>query len=185
MCTPHIPGAEYLQISGLVSDTTYNAGVPKNARVREHNETPDHNTAERAATDATVSPDDYRPPSTAEHLMGARRNIWNNISYYHLYNPDATAVPAFNKTNFMSGGSIEYAFEYLSEGDIEGFVLGQTAQMFMKRVIKEFGDTGVDAFHKDMKQLHNCEVPIPVDPRKMSSGSKAAALKYLMFLNMK
>ena len=60
----------------------------------------------------------------------------NKISYDHIYNPDATVVPAFNKTKFMSDGSIEYAFKCLSEGSIEGFVLGQTAQISIKRGIK-------------------------------------------------
>ena len=57
--------------------------------------------------------------------------------------------------------------------------------MSMKRGIKEFGDAGVDAVHKDMKNIHNTGVPIPVDPRKLYSVSKADALKYLMFLEMK
>ena len=85
----------------------------------------------------------------------------------------------------MADGSIEYAFEYLSEGVIEGFMLGQTDQMSMELVIKEFRDVVVYAVHKYMKQLHNRLVPIPVDTRKLSSISKAAALKYLMLLKMK
>ena len=36
-----------------------------------------------------------------------------------------------------------------------------------------------------MKQLQNRGVPIPVDPRNLYSVSKAAALKYLMFIKMK
>ena len=43
----------------------------------------------------------------------------------------------------------------------------------------------MDAVHKEIKQLHDCGVSIPFDPRKMSSGSKASALKYLIFLKMK
>ena len=69
--TPHIPGSEDLQIPGLIPDTTYNTGVPKNARVEEHNETPDQNTAEQAATNETVLSDDDRPPSTSEQTAGA------------------------------------------------------------------------------------------------------------------
>ena len=69
----------------------------------------------------------------AEQPAGACRTRGNKISYDHLYNPDTTAVPAFNKTNFMADGSIKYAFEYLSEVAIEGFVLGRTAQMSIKR----------------------------------------------------
>ena len=55
----------------------------------------------------------------------------------------------------------------------------------MKVVIKELGDVGLDDVHKDMKQIHNCGVPIPVEPCKLSSVSKATALEYLMFLKMK
>ena len=43
----------------------------------------------------------------------------------------------------------------------------------------------MDAVHKYMKQLHGRGLPIHVDPCKLSSGSKAAALKCLMFLKMK
>ena len=43
----------------------------------------------------------------------------------------------------------------------------------------------MDAVNKEMKQLNDCGVLIPVDPHNLSSGSKAAVLKYLMFLNMK
>ena len=43
----------------------------------------------------------------------------------------------------------------------------------------------MDTVYKEMKQLHNCGVPIPVDLHKLSSGSKSDALKYLMFLKMK
>ena len=85
----------------------------------------------------------------------------------------------------MADGSIKYDFEYLSEGAIEGFLMGRTAQMSMKRGIRELGDSGVDVVHKEMKKINDIGVPIPVDPRKLSSKTKAAALKYLIFLKMK
>ena len=78
----------------------------------------------------------------------------------------------------MADGSIEYAFKYLSEGAIEGFLLGHTAQMSMKRGIGKFGDAGLDDVHKEMKQLHDRGVPIPVDSRKLYSDSKNAAAVY-------
>ena len=37
------------------------------------------------------------------------------------------------------------------------------AQMSMKQGFKEFGDAGVEAVHQEMKQIHNCIVPIHVD----------------------
>ena len=48
-----------------------------------------------------------------------------------------------------------------------------------------FGDAGDRSVHKEMKQLHERKVPIPVDLAKLSSGSKSDALKYLMSLKMK
>ena len=55
----------------------------------------------------------------------------------------------------------------------------------MERETKEFGDTGVDDVHKEMKYIHYSGVPIPVEPHKLYSVSKAAAVKYLILLNMK
>ena len=144
--------------------------------MREHNETPDQNTAKQAATDATVLSNDDSPPSTDKQPVGARHTRGENISYNHLYNPDAIDISAFNNTNFIADDSIKYDFEYLSEGAIEGFVLGLTAQMSMKREIKEFGDSRVDVVHKEMKNINDIGVPIPVDPCKLSSKTKAAAL---------
>ena len=43
----------------------------------------------------------------------------------------------------------------------------------------------MDAVHKEIKQLHNSGVPIPIEPRKLYSDSKSDALKYSMFLKMK
>ena len=48
-----------------------------------------------------------------------------------------------------------------------------------------FGDAGDQSVHKEMKQLHERKVPIPVYPANISSGSRSAALKYLMSLKMK
>ena len=55
----------------------------------------------------------------------------------------------------------------------------------MNRVIKVFGDAVVQAVNKEIKQLHYRKVPIPVDPAKISYGSRSATLKNLMFLKMK
>ena len=177
MYIPHIPEAEDLQIPGLIPDTTNNAGVPENVEVGKYKETPDQNTAEQAATDATSLSGDDRPPYMTEKPAGACLTRENNISYGHLHNPNTTAVPAFNKTKSMADGSIKYAFEFLSMGAIEGFLLFQTAQISMKLGIKELGDAGVDAVHKETKQLHGGIVSIPVDPRKLSYSSKATVLK--------
>ena len=107
MHTTHIHVAEDLQIPGLIPNSTCNTVISDNARVEEHNETPDHNTVEKWATDETVLPDDYRPPYMAEQPAGDHCTRGNNISYDHPYNPDATAVPAFNNTNFMADNSVK------------------------------------------------------------------------------
>ena len=61
----HIPGAEEIQIPGLITENTDNTAVPNNVGLVNHNKTPDQNTAEQAATDKTDLSDDDRPPSTA------------------------------------------------------------------------------------------------------------------------
>ena len=54
----------------------------------------------------------------------------------------------------------------------------------MNRGLKVFRDAGEHAIHKEMKQLHEWRVTIPVDPAKIFCGIRSAALKYLMFLQM-
>ena len=57
--------------------------------------------------------------------------------------------------------------------------------MSMNMGLKVFGYSGAHAVHKEMRQFHDRKVSIPVDPAKLSHGSRSAALKYLMFLKMK
>ena len=54
----------------------------------------------------------------------------------------------------------------------------------MNRGLKVFGDAGDHVVHNENRQIHDRRVPIPVDPDKLSYGSRSAALKYLMFLKM-
>ena len=51
-------------------------------------------------------------------------------------------------------------------------LLGQTEQMSMNIGLNLFGGAEVDAVHKEMKQLRDRGVPIPVDANKLFSGSK-------------
>ena len=64
-------------------------------------------------------------------------------------------------------------------------LFSQTGQMSMNRGIKEFGSGGTETVHKEMKQLHERKVPIPVDPAKLSKEDRKSALQYLMFLKRK
>ena len=50
-------------------------------------------------------------------------------------------------------------------------LLGQTEQMSINLGLNLFGGAEVDAVHKDMKQLHDRGVPIPVDAKTLLSGS--------------
>ena len=68
---------------------------------------------------------------------------------------------------------------------MEGLIIGQTAQISMNRGLEVFGDAGSQAVHKEMKQLHDQKVLIPVKPAKLSCGSIIGGFKYLMFLKMK
>jgi hypothetical protein len=57
-------------------------------------------------------------------------------------------------------------------------------QHSMKRGIKLFGEAGIEAVLKELKQLHDQKVL--VEPAtKMTRGHKKEALKYLMFLDKK
>ena len=51
---------------------------------------------------------------------------------------------------------------------MEGLIFGQTAQISTNKGIEVFGDAGAHAVHKEMKQLHDQQVPIPVEPAKLS-----------------
>ena len=91
----------------------------------------------------------------------------------------------FNRANFTTNGHPILVFDYRSQGAIEDIILVQTDQMSMKCCLKEFGGSGVDAVHKEMKQVHGREVTIPVHPSDLTRRISAASLKYIMFLNMK
>ena len=65
---------------------------------------------------------------------------------------------------------------------LEGIAMTQHS---MKRGIKLFGDAGVDAVLKELKQLHDRKVLEPKDAKQMSEEDKKAALQYLMFLKQK
>ena len=60
-----------------------------------------------------------------------------------------------------------------------------TKQYGVRQGIKIFGDDGIDAVLKELKQLHDRVVVTPVDPNTMSDELKANALPYLMFLKRK
>ena len=60
-----------------------------------------------------------------------------------------------------------------------------TPQMSMKKGIKVFGNDGVNAVKKELKQLHDRKVMEPKLGTELTGEQKAEALAYLMFLKRK
>jgi hypothetical protein len=58
-------------------------------------------------------------------------------------------------------------------------------QYTLKRGLKEFGVSGIEALGKEVGQLHTRKVAKPVDSRTLTRAEKQAALRYLMFLTKK
>ena len=58
-------------------------------------------------------------------------------------------------------------------------------QYSVKKGLQIFGEAGVDAVLKELKQLHDREVIEPVDATKLTMEDKKNALAYLMFLKEK
>ena len=58
-------------------------------------------------------------------------------------------------------------------------------QLNMKQGIKQFGQAGINAILKEMKQLHERKVGTPVKASSLTSEDKNRCLNYLMFLKQK
>ena len=61
----------------------------------------------------------------------------------------------------------------------------ETPQMSLKAGLRVFGDDGAKAVQKEMKQLHDREVMIPVHKKNLTYEQRKEALAYLMFLKRK
>ena len=66
----------------------------------------------------------------------------------------------------------------------EGEVL-ETPQMSLKAGLRTFGNDGVKAVEKEMRQLHDRGVMIPVQKESLTLEQRKEALAYLMFLKRK
>jgi len=55
----------------------------------------------------------------------------------------------------------------------------------LKKGIKIFGESGLEAIQKEMQQFNDRKVIIPVNPKDLSKQQKNRALNYLMFLRKK
>ena len=58
-------------------------------------------------------------------------------------------------------------------------------QHSMKKGVKLFGQSGVDAILKELKQLHDRKVLMPKVVSELTAEEKKAALEYLMILKRK
>ena len=58
----------------------------------------------------------------------------------------------------------------------------ETPQMSLKTGLRTFGNDGMRAVDKEMKQLHDREVMIPVHKKSLTHEQRKEALAYLMFL---
>uniref|UniRef100_UPI002596A4F3 hypothetical protein n=1 Tax=uncultured Marinobacter sp. TaxID=187379 RepID=UPI002596A4F3 len=66
--------------------------------------------------------------------------------------------------------------------DLEATAL---TQYNLKRGLKEYGNDGVVALGKEVKQLHTRKVAKPIDGNNLTREQKQATLRYLMFLSKK
>jgi hypothetical protein len=60
-----------------------------------------------------------------------------------------------------------------------------TAQVSLYQGLRLFGDAGVEAVRKELKQLHECEVIVPHRASSLTTEEKKKVLSYLMFLKRK
>ena len=58
-------------------------------------------------------------------------------------------------------------------------------QYHVSKGLKIYGQDGIDAVLKEMKQIHDRMVIDPKNPEEMTREEKSAALKYMMFLKQK
>jgi hypothetical protein len=58
-------------------------------------------------------------------------------------------------------------------------------QHSIKKGLQVFGDAGAAAVIKELNQLHDLQVIVPVDPKLLTRDDKSNALQYLMFLKQK
>ena len=61
----------------------------------------------------------------------------------------------------------------------------ETPQMLLKAGLRTFGNDGVKAIEKEMRQLHDRGIMIPVQKESLTFEQRKEALAYLMFLKQK
>ena len=111
------------------------------------------------------------PPKTTESVVsGYGLRTRRGRSYNHRYAEE----------DYVVGD--DTGVTLVTEGDNE--VL-ETPQMSLKAGLRTFGDDGVKAVEKEMRQLHDRDVMKPVHKGSLTAEQRKEALAYLMFLKRK
>ena len=76
-------------------------------------------------------------------------------------------------------------FECHELDPLEEFFLEQTQKMGINRGLKMSGGAVTSALYKEIQQLYDHRVSIPVEPANILRGNNHAPLKYLMFIKQK
>ena len=142
-------------------------------------------TVSPVAQDLTDIGDTHLDQSLAEHVSDEFRHRYNlrNKPRVNYKDPDVShRLPRSAIRNESSMATVGKPGRWLMLCFEHAFV---TAQYTMKRGLKEFGEPGMDAIMKEMKQLHDRKVMFPKDARRLTREERIAALNYLMFLKEK
>ena len=144
-------------------------------RARENNEpmlgTPGVGDNEENEDDDVVDEQYEMPPKAKDNTAsGYGLRGRGGRSYNHCYTGE----------DFVVGDDIGITLD--SKGDDE--VL-ETPQMSLKAGLRTFGDDGIKAVEKEMRQLHDRDVMKPVFKCSLTPKQQKEALAYLMFLKHK
>ena len=86
------------------------------------------------------------------------------------------------QTAYINSMATYSEFNAASQHAIEHLILTQVA---MKKVMKLWGEKGVEAIMKEMQQFHNRNIVKPLLPKKITAEIRHKALSYLISLKMK
>ena len=97
----------------------------------------------------------------------------------NVHNTKTTLIYEIPKQEYMKKLMLQWSFQ---ETDLGSTMM---TQYHVSKGLKVFGNNGVKAVSKEMKQLHDIKVLKLRHPSEMSEEDKYKALKYLMFLKEK
>ena len=136
--------------------------------VAEENKADDD--ADETQDEETVVPPPVLPE--AENNLGSRYNLrgGRNQNYNHRYTGEDFVVANEDGIVMTTKGCSEVL---------------ETPQMFLKAGMQTFGNDGMKAVEKEMRQLHDCDVMTPVYKNCLTPEQQNEVLAYLMFLKHK